>query len=91
MPPNLPTELIDKILGDLKDDHHSLRACSLVSHSWLPSAHRLLFFSVHVDLHRNCGSLEPFIKLISSSNAISRGIRRLWIQGYQLHRKMSTE
>lgn len=87
MPLELPAELIDKIVGNLKGDHDSLRACSLVAHWWLPSAHRVIFSAIHVKLHECGGSLESFIDLLSSSEAISHGIQDLTIVGRRLIRE----
>lgn len=41
---NLPPELADYVIDSLHDDRASLLACTLVSHSWLPS-NRLHLFS----------------------------------------------
>lgn len=77
-----PAELISEIVGNLEGDHDSLRACSLVAHQWLPSAHRVLFSTIHVRLRRVNSSLNSFIKLLRSSEAISHAIRRLCIKRY---------
>jgi len=37
--PRIPQEILDEILGRLGTDSKSLRFCSLVSKSWVPSRH----------------------------------------------------
>jgi hypothetical protein len=42
----LAQELIDAIIGDLHDDAWTLRSCSLVCRSWLPTSHRHFFHRI---------------------------------------------
>ncbi|KAJ6493188.1 hypothetical protein C8R45DRAFT_1212621 [Mycena sanguinolenta] len=72
---DLPQELVDKIVGEVKDDEDSLRTCALISPAFVPSTRQHLFASVRLLGH----NLHPFQALIDSSPFVASHVRRLTI------------
>ena len=64
MAKSIPQELIDKIIDQLHADHNTLKACSIVSHSFLSPCRKYLFFSIDLSrvalsqVHRLCYILK---------------------------------
>ncbi|KAJ7627089.1 hypothetical protein FB45DRAFT_1059917 [Roridomyces roridus] len=71
--PDIPQELVAKIVGELRDDLPSLRASALISRSFLPWSRLHLFFSVRLT-PRN---VYAFRTLVSPSSDVAMYIRRL--------------
>jgi hypothetical protein len=71
----LPQELLDEIFSYLSSyDGRSLKACSLVSKSWLESSQRLLFADIFIDVD-NC---QSWLNTILPTNArLLRRVRSL--------------
>ena len=55
MLPPLPPEIFDLIVDHLHDDPITLKACCLVSESWVPRARRYLFAHIKFSSHRLFG------------------------------------
>ncbi|KAJ7627100.1 hypothetical protein FB45DRAFT_920661 [Roridomyces roridus] len=71
--PDIPQELVAKIVGELHDDLPSLRASALISQSFLPWSRLHLFFSVRLT-PRN---VYAFRTLVAPSPDVAMYIRRL--------------
>ena len=63
---NVAQELVDKIIDNLKDCHWTLRICSLVCWSWVPTCQRHLFRRIRLlppcDRHCKRPSDVPYSK-----------------------------
>jgi hypothetical protein len=76
--PQLPSELIEDVLGYLHDDRSSLRQCAQVSSSWLWPSRAHLFHHVHVgngpqwdllvDTLQSAPGIAPLIREFSASD-----------------------
>ncbi|KAJ7627098.1 hypothetical protein FB45DRAFT_1082235 [Roridomyces roridus] len=71
--PDIPQELVAKIVGELRDDLPSLRASGLISRSFLPWSRLHLFFSVRLT-PRN---VYAFRTLVAPSPDVAMYMRRL--------------
>ncbi|KAI0784373.1 hypothetical protein C8Q75DRAFT_736241 [Abortiporus biennis] len=80
-------EILDLIIDNLHDDTKSLRSCSLVSKSWLPSSRYHLFETktIYVEFYfpeiPSRVGLESFLTFILSSSAIAETVRTLILVG----------
>ena len=63
MPPRLPAELTDRIIGHLHFDKLALTTCSLVCKDWLPAS-RYHFFQTNICLTRD--NVHSFVELLNS-------------------------
>ncbi|KAJ6493184.1 hypothetical protein C8R45DRAFT_1136195 [Mycena sanguinolenta] len=72
---DLPPELVDKIVGEFKDDETNLRTCSLISPAFVPSSRKHLFGAVQL-LGAN---VYRFQDLIDSAPFIEFYVRRLYV------------
>ncbi|KAJ6493185.1 hypothetical protein C8R45DRAFT_1095698 [Mycena sanguinolenta] len=70
---DLPQEVVDKIVGEFKDDKASLRICALISPAFIPSSRQHLFSSVQL---LGC-NVHLFQALIGSSPLVTSHVRRL--------------
>ncbi|CDO74971.1 hypothetical protein BN946_scf184945.g43 [Trametes cinnabarina] len=75
--PRIPPELCDLVLDQLHEDKRSLRACALVSRSWLARAQHHLFWSIYLDWS-NCYS---FSRLLSNNPSLADHMKTLEIEG----------
>ncbi|KAI0708739.1 hypothetical protein C8T65DRAFT_576262, partial [Cerioporus squamosus] len=73
----LPAEVTDSILDYLHDDRPTLRTCSLVSRSWLPSCRYHLFSEVVVRSADHPLTLSSFLEFLPTSPDIASYIRTL--------------
>lgn len=68
LPPTVPTELVEKIIDQLRFNRGALCSCSLVCRRWIPRARFLLFSNVTIDVSsRNGEALDHFLAFIRSS------------------------
>ena len=75
---NIPQELIDKIIDQLHADRITLKACSIVSHSFLHPCRKHLFFSI--DLSRVSSSqVHTLCNILKTQPGIGSLIRELYI------------
>ncbi|GJE90791.1 F-box protein [Phanerochaete sordida] len=74
--PVLPPELFDETLDHLWDDAKTLRVCSLVCRSWVPSTRLHLFRTIRLSSEATCTQLSA---LMANSPAIARCVRKLTI------------
>ncbi|KAF8192384.1 hypothetical protein K438DRAFT_1830085 [Mycena galopus ATCC 62051] len=74
--PILPPEVIDLIIDKLHDQPHTLRACSLISHYWLPRSRHHLFRRMCLDAC-NIGVCRGLLK--SPHNTFSFHLRGLHV------------
>ena len=58
--PRIPPEIVNEILGHLDTDWKSLRSCSLVSKSWVPSCRRHIFHTTVIGLEGTARWLKRF-------------------------------
>lgn len=66
---SLPRELVDIILGHIKDDSQALKSCRLAGASWhvmLVASTVYLFQSVVVHTTKRGRTIEAFLKLVTS-------------------------
>jgi hypothetical protein len=69
----IPQDIIDTIIDELKDDNYTLKSCSTVSHSFLRPSRRNIFSVIHL-----CdGPKQIKHDLLSSVSGISLFIRGL--------------
>lgn len=74
--PSLPPELFDETLDHLWDDIKTLRTCSLVCRSWVPTTRLHIFRTVRLSSEAAC---SQFSTLLENSPAIARCVRKLTI------------
>ncbi|KAJ3554101.1 hypothetical protein NM688_g3278 [Phlebia brevispora] len=74
---SVPQELIDMVLGFLRGDGKSLKACSLVCRAWVQSCHLHLFHKLNVNGRRFAG--PEFLLLLQSSCTVPRSVRVLHV------------
>ncbi|OCH95832.1 hypothetical protein OBBRIDRAFT_800394 [Obba rivulosa] len=60
--PNVPPELSDYIIDFLHNDPASLKACSLVHRSWVPTARLHIFENVNLLTPRMCASFDRLME-----------------------------
>ncbi|KAJ7617019.1 hypothetical protein B0H17DRAFT_651744 [Mycena rosella] len=70
---DLPQELVDKIVSELRNDIPALCTCALISRDFLPWSRLHLFSSVRL----TGGNFYAFRTLIASSPAVASYVRRL--------------
>ncbi|KAI0748646.1 hypothetical protein C8Q80DRAFT_1172955 [Daedaleopsis nitida] len=70
----LPQELLDQVIDQLRDDTKALAACALASHACLPSARTHLFHDQRLIGGRSCDRFEAFL---DSCPDVTRYIRTL--------------
>lgn len=58
----VPPELIDQIIDNIRSDERTLAACALVAKSWLPRSRYYLFQNVKLDK----SNMESFISILSA-------------------------
>jgi len=81
MPYSLPPEILDIVIDHLHDEPTALRACCLVSKSWVPRSRTHLF--AHVELTDT--SVEPWMKAFPDPlNSPAHYTRTLTIHDHQL-------
>jgi hypothetical protein len=68
MPPTLPPEILDHIVDNLYDEPIALKACCLVSKSWVERSRRHLFACVELDSTRL--SLESWMNAFPEPSAL---------------------
>ena len=69
MPPDLPEELLDRIVDLLRDSRDALRSCCFVSKSWIPRARKHLFAAVFFETPRQVQSWKDTFPDPSTSPA----------------------
>ena len=84
MSPSLPTDILDLIADHLHDEPTTLRACCLVSKSWVPRTRRHLFAFLEFDASpRSKSTLELWMKAFPDpSNSPARYTRGLHLARY---------
>ena len=84
MSPSLPTDILDLIADHLHDEPTKLRACCLVSKSWVPRTRRHLFAFLEFDASpRSESTLELWMKAFPDpSNSPARYTRGLHLARY---------
>ena len=79
---SLPPELIDLIIDHLCDQRATLKACCLVSRSWVPWARRHLFSHVEFDSDGWSSDIEPWMEAFPDPlNSPAHHTRSLTISG----------
>lgn len=53
----IPYDIVLKIIDQLRDDHHALHACSLISHSFVLRCRRYLFSTIHLKTSFRCSEM----------------------------------
>ncbi|KAH9949729.1 hypothetical protein B0H21DRAFT_87890 [Amylocystis lapponica] len=84
----LPSELCDRTIDFLWDDHSALAACALTCHSWLPRSRYHLFFTVKLETRDDWARFDRCLTRNASLEAlggIAPYVRRLLI-GTRSHR-----
>jgi hypothetical protein len=84
MLPYLPSEILDLVTDNLSDEPSTLKACCLVSKSWVPRTRRHLFASVLLDSDPNesTTTLDRWVETFPDpSNSPARYTRNLIIYG----------
>ncbi|KAL0946215.1 hypothetical protein HGRIS_012474 [Hohenbuehelia grisea] len=76
--PAFPLELVDHILGYLKDSQSTLSACALVSQRWSPFAQQHLFDSTKITRH----NITRLSHAVSTNPHLQRYIRTLHVADY---------
>jgi len=67
--PHLPAELLDHIVGFLRDTEYALRSCCLVSKSWIPRTRKHLFADIQLDTKEDAESWKQIFPDPSTSPA----------------------
>ncbi|KAF7790738.1 hypothetical protein EIP86_001694 [Pleurotus ostreatoroseus] len=73
----LPPEVIEDVLGYVRDDKGSLLACTVVNSAFLGASRIHLFHSVTLDVRRNPDKLREFSKWLDTVPYTTRYIRAL--------------
>ena len=80
MPCSLPPEILDLTIDHLHDDSATLKACCLVSESWVPRARKHLF--AHVEFYESASPIESWMTAFPDpSNSPAHHTRTLAIIG----------
>ena len=82
--PRLPQELIERVIEYSAWNERTLRACSLVSRSWVTPSRRYLFGVIRLHTH---ASVAAFLRLVASSpHNITSFVRKLDILEFDSER-----
>lgn len=73
----IPQDIIDIIIDELKDDDHTLKSCATVSHSFLQPSRRNLFYAIYIrDVH-TLAQMKRLRDILSAESGISLFVREL--------------
>ncbi|KAJ7438174.1 hypothetical protein FB451DRAFT_1449795 [Mycena latifolia] len=79
-PPNLPPEVVDLVIGNLRSDPITLRTCALVNRDWLSTTRHHLYEALYLP-HRN---IQTFFDLLQCPrNTFVSRLRGLYAVGFQ--------
>ena len=74
----MPQDVIQEIINHLHNDPDTLKSCAVVSHSFLPTSRKHLFFSIHLDHPRKP---QRFYEVLSAQPDIANFVRELYAIG----------
>jgi hypothetical protein len=77
--PELPLEIVELVIGYLKDDKRALVNCSLVCRAWLSQSQRLLFHSVELN-PRTVTSFVELFRIDGSSPFFASSVGMIELQ-----------
>lgn len=79
LPPHLPQELVDQIVGFLRRDKRALQSCTLVCRSWLHTSRSHLFYELNVFTNQWYFGLPTFLIALQSCPDIIYYVKSLKI------------
>ncbi|TCD64220.1 hypothetical protein EIP91_004355 [Steccherinum ochraceum] len=74
---HVPQELVDMVLDHLHEDKRTLKACTLVSPSWLDTSRHHLFYDLTVPVSEDTKSFDAFTDFLINTPLIATYIRDL--------------